>query len=150
MRSTIALSLLLLVAMCLIVGAQNRAEDSGTSTRIVTLENAWNQAEFKHDAQALSLLVAETFQYTDAEGTFMNRDQWLASIRNDSDQYEQLVNSGMKVQVYGNAAVVTGQYIEKIKGKGKSIVHSGRFTDTWVEQNGEWKCAASQETLISR
>jgi ketosteroid isomerase-like protein len=149
MRNTIAVFTLLLVAMCLVVDAQDRAVGSGESARILSLENAWNQAEFKHDAQALRLLVMETFQYTDADGTFMDKDQWLASIKNEVDQYEQLVNRGMEVHVYGNAAVVTGQYIEKIKSKGKPAVHSGRFTDTWVKQNGEWKCAASQETLIS-
>ena len=31
---------------------------------------------------------------------------------------------------------------------GKPFVHHGRFTDTWVKLNGEWKCVADQETLI--
>ena len=149
MRNAVAVSVLSLVAFCLVVAAQNRAEDRAESVRILSLENAWNQAESRHDAHALSLLVADSFQYTDSDGTFMSKDQWLDSVKNETDQYAQLVNSGMTVHVYENAAVVTGQFVEKIKGRAKTIVHSGRFTDTWVKQSGEWKCAASQETLIT-
>jgi hypothetical protein len=27
-------------------------------------------------------------------------------------------------------------------------VHRGRFTDTWIKRNGEWKGIADQEILI--
>ena len=148
MRSTIA-GCVLLMAMCLVVGAQNGRVANDESARILSLENAWNQAEVKHDARALSLLLAETFEYTDSDGSFMNKSHWLAHVKNEVDQYEQLGNSGMTVHVYGNAAVVTGEYREKIKVRGKAVVRSGRFTDTWIQQNGEWKCVASQATLIS-
>jgi len=78
----------------------------------------------------------------------VNKRQWLANINNEADQYEQLGNSGMTVHLYGNAAVVTGEYHEKVKVRGKAVARSGRFTDTWIQQNGEWKCVASQATLI--
>jgi ketosteroid isomerase-like protein len=68
---------------------------------------------------------------------------------NGVDHYEQLGSSGMAVHLYGNVAVATGMYREKLTEKGKVVVHSGRFTDVWIQQNGEWKCVASQATLIS-
>ena len=148
MRSTIA-GCILVVAMCLVPGAQNREADNDESGRILSLENAWNQAEVKHDTRALGFLIAETFEYTDSDGRFMNRSQWLAQVKNPVNEDEQIGNSGMKVHVYGNAAVVTGEYREKMKVRGKTVMRSGRFTDTWIRQNGEWKCVASQETLIS-
>jgi ketosteroid isomerase-like protein len=148
MRSTIA-SGILLVAMCLPAAAQHARVAGDESARVRSLENAWNQAEVKHDARALSMLLAETFEFTDDDGHFMNKSQWLAHIRNGIDQYEQLGNTGMAVHLYGNVAVATGIYQDKIKEKGKAVVRSGRFTDTWMQQNGEWKCVASQATLIS-
>src|SRR5713226_4852787 len=140
---------ILLVAICLPIAAQRENVAGDESTRVLSLENAWNQAEVKHDARALSLLLAETFEYTDSDGSFMNKSHWLAHVKNEVDQYEQLGNSGMKVHVYGNAAVVTGEYREKMRVRGKRVMRSGRFTDTWIQQNGEWKCVASQETLIA-
>ncbi len=32
--------------------------------------------------------------------------------------------------------------------KGKPYTRRARFTDTWIKQNGQWKCVASQSTLI--
>jgi hypothetical protein len=137
------------MAMCMVVGAQDRGVNSGESVRILSLENAWNQAEVRRDTAALGLLIAEGFEYTDSDGTFMNKSQWLAEIKNPADGDEQIGNSGMKVQVYGMAAVVTGEYRERMRVRGKTVMRAGRFTDTWIQQNGEWKCVASQETLIA-
>ena len=53
------------------------------------------------------------------------------------------------MHVYGGTAIVTGVYRERVQLKGKSVVRRGRFTDTWVKQNGAWKCVASQVTLIT-
>ena|SRR5271166_4305769 len=142
-------SCVLMVAMCLAADAQNRTADGDTTMRILALENAWNEAELKHDAQALSLLLGETFAFTDSDGSFMNKGQWLSHVKGKVDQYDQLGNSEMKAHVYGDAAIVVGKYREKIKVGGKVILRTGRFTDTWIQQNGEWKCVASQSTLIS-
>ena len=146
-RSMIA-GCILLAGMCLEIAAQHGRVAGDESARVLSLENAWNQAEVRHDVRALSMLIAETFEFTDDDGHFMNKSQWLAHIRNGVDQYEQLGNTGMAVHLYGNVAVATGIYQDKIKEKGKAVVRSGRFTDTWVQQNGEWKCVASQATLI--
>jgi len=123
--------------------------DNNDEGRILSLENAWNQAETIHNVEAMSMLIGDPFAYTDVDGSFMDRRKWLSHIRNEVDQYEQLGNTGMQVRVYGNAAVVTGDYHERIKIKGKPVIRSGRFTDTWIHQNGEWKCVASQATLMS-
>ena len=149
MRSTVA-GCILLVAVSLAPAAQNAKNERTNcdeSGRILSLENAWNQAEAKHDVAALSMLLADTFAITDDDGSFMNREQWLVRVKSGIDQYEQLGNTGMTVQFYGSAAVVTGNYHERIKIKGKPVVQSGRFTDTWIRQNGQWKCVASQSTL---
>jgi ketosteroid isomerase-like protein len=139
----------LLVAICLSTIARRGQAAGDEFARVLSLENAWNQAEVKHDARALSMLLAETFEFTDDDGHFMNKTQWLAHIRNAVDHYEQLGNSGMAVHLYGNVAVATGIYQEKIRERGRIVARSGRFTDIWIQQNGEWKCVASQATLIS-
>jgi hypothetical protein len=56
----------------------------------------------------------------------------------------------MNAQAYENAVVVTGTYREQGVEKGKAYTRRGRFTDIWIQENGAWLCAASQETLIGR
>jgi hypothetical protein len=148
MRRAIA-GVILLVAICCPFVAQNAGVPGNESGRILSLENSWDQAEKNHDSRAMSMLVADPFDYTDDDGSYMNRAQWLAHIEKAVDEYDHLESSKMAVQQHGNVAIVSGMYKEQLREKGTSVMRSGRFTDTWIYQNGEWKCAASQSTLIS-
>lgn len=128
------------------VSTQLLAQDSDKA-RVVALENAWNEAEGHKDAKALAVLLAPTFAYTDVDGSFQNKEQFLTSIRSGSPS--QIINDGMKLEFYGDVIVVTGSYREQGTENGKPFTHRGRFTDTWVEKDGQWLCVASQETRIA-
>jgi ketosteroid isomerase-like protein len=139
----------LFLACALVARAQTpRGQDEDAKT-VLALESAWNQAEMKADAPALRLLLADTFRNTDEDGSFADKAQWLARIKSGSDHYEQLSNQNQEVQVYGSAAVVTGEYREKMRSNAKTITRKGRFTDVWVKMDGVWKCVASHATLIA-
>ena len=122
------------------------AQDSAKA-RVLALENAWNEAEGHNDVNALAVLTAPTFVYTDADGSFMNKQQFLASIRQSSPSH--IVNEEMKAESYGDTIVVSGRYREQGSENGKPFLHHGRFIDVWVEKDGQWFCVASHETLIS-
>jgi ketosteroid isomerase-like protein len=103
----------------------------------------------RKDVRALDELLANSLAYTDYYGTFMNKSQFLESVKDTTEKPEQIVNEDVTVQVYGASAVVTGTYREKGTARGKPHMRRGRFTDTWVNQNGTWQCVASQSTLAS-
>jgi ketosteroid isomerase-like protein len=131
--------------------AQGQAKGlSAQESKLVALENAWNLAQLHHDAKALNTLVGEKFVYTDTDGTVMNKAKFLADIRDPDFHASLIANEDVKVALYPNAAVVTGTYHTKGTYKGKPIDHYGRFTDTWVQQSGEWQCVASHTTLIHK
>ena len=145
-----ALKVCIVLASVFLAGhAQNSSRDS-EKARVLSLENAWNEAEKHKDAKAIEGLLAPSFAYTDSDGSLMNKQQFLASIMADGYRPDQIVNDSMSAQAYDHAVVVTGTYREHGTEKGKSYVRRGRFTDTWVEENGAWLCAASQETVIGR
>jgi len=131
------------------VFAQHGSNTDAEQTRILAFENAWNLAEEHKDVRALDGLLAENLVYIDYDGTIMDKAQFMASVRAPSLHPEQIVNETMIAHIYGDSAVVTGVYREKGVNKGKPYLRRGRFTDTWVNQNGTWVCVASQSTLIS-
>ncbi len=139
---------LLLSASPLFAVAQNRADSSADKSMVLALESAWNQAEIHHDATAAAAIMADTFISVDHHGTLQNKSQYLAGIKDVSFKPEEIANSETSVYLYGDAAIVTSLYRTKGMDSGKPFVHHGRFTDTWVKFNGEWKCVADQETLI--
>ena len=136
--------------LCLSVAAAAPVPDDldASQTRILALENAWNQAEEHKDVNALDSLLDPTLVYVDYDGSMMDKAQFMASIRLPSLHPEQIVNESMTAHVYGDSAVVTGIYREKGQKNGKPYLRRGRFTDTWVFHQGNWVCVASQSTLI--
>jgi hypothetical protein len=148
MQRLIALAGVLLQG-CLLMGVQAAKTADEKSQAVINLENAWNYAEERHDGDALRLLLAETFVYTDYDGTIMDRDQWLRKVQSQVKDYQHLSNVEQNARVYGDAVVVIGVYLEKMKIKGKDADRRVRFTDTWIFQNGRWECVASQSTLAS-
>jgi ketosteroid isomerase-like protein len=109
----------------------------------------WNHAEQSKDAVALNQLLGESLVYVDCDGTLLSKKEFLETTLHNNVQQEQINNDGMTVHLYGNAAVVTGVYRDRGIEKGKPFQRHGRFTDTWVNQNGVWQCVASQSTLIT-
>lgn len=133
----------------LLVFAQDKPKN-GEEGHLLALESAWNHAEQSKDAAALNQLLGDSFLYVDYDGTLMNKKEFLASILNSGVQGEQINNDGMTVHLYGSAAVVNGVYRDRGLENGKPFSRRGRFTDTWIYQNGAWQCVASQSTLILR
>jgi ketosteroid isomerase-like protein len=149
MRRLIALSGALLLGVPLLMGSPGD-KDADSSQAVINLENAWNQAEARHDASALKLLLAETFVYTDYDGSVAERDEWLKKIQSEAKDYRNLANVEQTARVYGgDTVVVNGIYVEKLTIKGRNVDRRVRFTDTWILQNSHWRCVASQSTLIA-
>jgi ketosteroid isomerase-like protein len=118
-------------------------------SKILALENAWNQAEEHKDIKALESLLDRTLVYVDYDGSIMDKAQFIASVKAPELHPSQIVNESMAAHVYGDSAVVTGIYRESGLRAGKPYSRRGRFTDTWVYQAGAWSCVASQSTLIA-
>ncbi len=148
MRTLLTAGLLALSSAVLLL-AQDSAKRSGEEGRLVALESAWNRAELSKDAAALNQLLGESLVYVDYDGALFSKKEFLQNTLHSDVEQEQINNDGMTVHVYGNAAVVTGVYRDKGIEKGKAFSRHGRFTDTWVNQNGVWQCVASQSTLIA-
>ncbi len=148
MKSAFLFCLVLCAAWPLRPG-QDRSKAGPDESRLLALESAWNLAEENKDINALDQLLSDTLAYTDFDGTFMNKAQFLTSVKNSTPTSDQITNVDVTVHLYGDSAIVTGSYREKGTVKGKPVLRRGRFTDSWVNQNGTWLCVASQSTLIS-
>jgi ketosteroid isomerase-like protein len=147
MRTLLTGGLLVLFCAVLLI-AQDSSKRDAEEGHLLALESAWNHAEQSKDAAALNQLLGESLVYVDYDGTLLNKKEFLDNTLRNKVTQEQINNDGMTVHVYGNAAVVTGLYRDKGVENGKPFLRRGRFTDTWVKQNGAWQCVASQSTLI--
>jgi ketosteroid isomerase-like protein len=97
-------------------------------------------------------IVADDFIGTSSSGKTGDKATLLAEAKRDANTYTSAVSSEMTVKMFGpNTAVVTGIARETGKTKaGKAFSHSYRFTDTWVERNGEWQCVAAHAMALPK
>jgi ketosteroid isomerase-like protein len=143
------LSVLLVLLMSLAL-PQTFAQSDGDESKIIALENLWNQMQVAHDADAMSKMLDPEFVLTDYDGSIMNKAQLLASIRDTSNQLTTEVSEAMKLFRHGDTVIVIGATHEKGTLKGKPYQHTGRFTDTWIKRDAQWLCVASQLSLIPK
>jgi ketosteroid isomerase-like protein len=131
-----------------IFNAQSGLPDAEKS-RILALENAWDQAAHQKDIPALKMLLGPDLIYVDFDGKLMDKASYLASVQSQTLQPERIVSESMNVHLYGAVAVVNGVYRENGAKNGKPYTLRERFTDTWVRQQDSWICVASHSTLTN-
>jgi len=129
---------------------QTFAQSDGDESKIIALENLWNQIQIAHDADAMEKMLDDDFVLTDFDGSVLNKAQFLVTIRDKSNQLTLETTQDMKLHRHGDTVVVLGATHEKGTVKGKSYEHHGRFTDTWIKRDSQWLCVASQLSLIPK
>jgi ketosteroid isomerase-like protein len=142
--------LVLLLALVCLPFPPSISRAQGDETKIIALENLWNQMQVNHDADAMGSMLDNDFVLTDYDGTVYSKGQFLATIRDKSIQLTVEVSEDMKLHRHGDTVIVTGSTREKGTEKGKPFSHFGRFTDTWIKKDGQWLCIASQLSLIGK
>jgi ketosteroid isomerase-like protein len=118
--------------------------------KLLVLEHMWNEAQVHRDAAALDALVSSRFVNTEYDGEVSDKQHFLADIKDP--QYKPISANiqDVKMNFFGDAAVVTGTYHTQGTYLGKPYDHVGRFTDTWILENGTWQCVASHTSLIRK
>jgi ketosteroid isomerase-like protein len=140
--------LLFLVALVATLAAGSANEADADRGKLIALESAWNQAQMQKDVSAVEQLLAPTFIYTDYDGLVQDKKKFLDDLKDPAYRATSMINEDAQVFPYHNAAVVVGTYHTKGTYKGKTFEHHGRFTDTWMYQEGKWMCVASHISLI--
>jgi ketosteroid isomerase-like protein len=130
--------------------AQKGPFGNAEEAKLISLERMWNQAQMQHDAIALKNMIGDRFVNTEWDGEVSNRGEFLAEIADPKFDPATMSVQDLKIEFYGDTAVVVGVYHTRGKYNGKLYEHVGRFTDTWVRQNTAWKCVASHSSLIQK
>ncbi len=101
------------------------------------------------------LLTKNYLHVNGRSGSVLNRDQWLkwvASRRAELDSGALVIKTysvgDVKVQIYGEAAVVTGVVDSSGQRNDSLFTIQVRFTNVWVKQGGEWRRAAFHDSPL--
>ena len=127
---------------------KKKAAGANDEATLKQIEEQWEAASLKSDVATLSSLLADTFISISADGHMQTKAEMLAALKSGEVKFEKSDVDELKVQLYGNAAVMTGRWTGKVVEKGEAHESTERFTDTFIKQNGQWKCVASHSSPI--
>jgi hypothetical protein len=139
----------LLSAMCAFAQASKTGSSEGTA-KLVALERMWNQAQVSRDSAAVASMIGDKFINTEYDGVVSDRGKFLADFADPKFQPSIMSIDDVKVEMYSTTAIVMGSYHTKGTYGGKPYEHFGRFTDTWVFEDGKWLCMASHSSLLKK
>src|SRR5258708_12238816 len=111
---------------------QTFAQSDGDETKIIALENLWNQIQIAHDGDAMEKMLDDDFVLTDFDGSVLNKAQFLVTIRDKSNQLTLETTQDMKLHRHGDTVVVTGATHEKCAPKANPSHNHAPFTDTCI------------------
>jgi len=138
----------LLLAIGSVAAAAQQADPR--ESKLLVLEHLWNEAQVNRDASALEALVSSRFVNTEWDGDVSDKQKFLADIRDPQFKPSLASIQDVKMNFFGDTAVITGTYRTKGMYQGKPYDHVGRFTDTWVLDMGKWQCVASHTSLLKK
>jgi ketosteroid isomerase-like protein len=131
------------------------AQDSETAakSKIVALEQLWNQAYKSGDTKALDSILDDAIVLVNDDGSVQTKAEFLASVKTSNPQpgaqQQQVEPESLAVHVHGNVAIATG--VMRVKGveNGKPYTRRERFVDTWLFKRGSWVCIGTDATPVS-
>jgi ketosteroid isomerase-like protein len=135
----------------LIHGFAQGDSEAATKSKIVALEQAWNQAYKAGDTKALDSILDNGIVLVNDDGSAQTKAEFLASVKTSTPQptaqQQQVAPESLNVHVFGTVAIATG--VMRVKGSegGKAYVRRERFVDTWIYK-GNWVCIGTDATPV--
>ena len=140
--------LILVTALFVCTPAKSDApQKTDVTAKIVALENKWTEAYKRHDVGSMSSMLADDFIITVEDGNTYSKAGYIAHSGDTSTDVEIAEMLELHVRVHGNVAIATGAYHEKGRSKGKPYEYHDRFTDTWMNLDGQWLAVASHYSV---
>jgi RNA polymerase sigma factor (sigma-70 family) len=127
---------------------QKAASASDAKHELLDLMHAWGKAVVQSDVGLMDRLLAYEMVCTDPGGAVWNKSQYLEFVRTGFWHVASYELKDTRVQVYGDAAVVTGLFLTNVNTNA-SQQFVERSTSTWIRRHGTWQCVASQTMIIS-
>jgi ketosteroid isomerase-like protein len=146
-------TLVIVIVICSVAAwASAQDSDAATKSKIVALEQLWNQAYKAGDTKALDSILDNGIVLVNDDGSVQSKAEFLASVKDSpsqpASQQQQVAPESLNVHVFGTTAIATG--VLRVKGieGGKPYTRRERFIDTWVSKGGAWVCVGTDATPV--
>lgn len=148
LRTALFLNLLLMVSL----GCEHKTENGTEEELLVTLDK-FNTAFAEGDLDFLDRHTTSDYRHTNNSNKAIGKAAWFEyltsrkeDLKNGVLKLERYEMSEIEVQLYKNAALITGLVHTKGNHYSETFDRQLRVSHLWVFQEGSWKRAGFHDT----
>jgi hypothetical protein len=148
-RTTIVIIAMTLLG-CLAVSIDLHAQASGdVEQQIKQLQQQARDAQMKNDASWSDQHLADGFVVGNSWGEWETRADFIKDLQNKTNKWKSGNISDVQVATFGsNTAVSHYKFTYDAELRGKHRARTVICSDTWVNDSGTWKTAATHCSMV--
>lgn len=121
---------------------------NNTEQMIKELDSKRMQAMVDGDVDTLDALLADDLTYVHTSAVMDTKQSIIGAIRTGALNYRKMSPRNVSVRSCGDTALVNGEADVEVTSHGNHLTFSLRFTDVYVNHNGDWRMVAWQSTRL--
>ena len=115
---------------------------------ILALETARIKAMCDVDLDKLEEILSDDLVYTHSTARQETKSEFIGALSSGRTKYQSIEREDVKVQEYGETAVVTGHAKFHVNANGNDVRFEVKFTDVYVKSGEDWQMVAWQSTKV--
>jgi len=124
------------------------APQAADEEKIKQLERDRQDAFVRGDIDALDRATASDYTTINGSGKLSTKPQMMQNLRLGKTRVLSVRLDDLRARVYGDTAVLTGDYRDVNVRDGVQRETHALFTRVFVKEGGEWLAVAYQQTLV--
>ena len=120
-------------------GQSDSTGPAKAAEEITRLEQDRSKAQVEGDVSKLNQLLAPEFMEMNVAGQIRTKAENIEAHTSGQLHWQAFELTDMKVQVYGNTAIVTGRLKRKGTLSGRDLSGRARYTRYYLKRQGHWQ-----------
>jgi hypothetical protein len=102
-----------------------------------------------NDTVSHSKIIHPAFICIGSDGRYIRRNEYLQAWLHGFDGYTYWDYRSEDIKIFGHMALVRSQNKYVVENNGVTVTGFSIYTDTYIKENGEWKCVQAQLTKLA-
>lgn len=139
---------ILYILLCSLATLQLAAQDTDMAA-LKKLNATFIHNFVTNDTVSHNRIIHDDFVCITSEGQSIDRKTYLTNWAHGFDGFIYWDYRNEDIKIFGNTALVHSQNKYLVVREGKEISGMSMYTDTYLKENGQWKCIQAQLSKVA-
>jgi ketosteroid isomerase-like protein len=130
------------------VGSERGPSRGTLAQEVLEVKHQYDEAQLKNDGEWFRRMFADDYIFVLPDSTVVTKEEFVKDLESRDLVWESVSGRDMKVRVYGDTAVVTGQFFGKGRYKRNIVDERQMFTSVWIKRNGQWQAISEHASSL--